>query len=265
MTEAHRHYIEKARGLVSADARFAGLAVSGSGSEEGRTDEWSDLDLVLVSYPEHQAALLGEAKAFAAALGDLLAGFTGEHVGEPRVLICLYDNPMLHIDLKFIPLADFEQRVDDPKVICERDGALSEILARTRGSYPNPDLQWIEDRFWVWVHYGAQRLGRGELLELADHLGFLRNGVLSSLLAMQHGLPARRMRRAEQDLPPEAVARLGGTLAVYERKALIDSFYALIALYRDLRETAAKPELMRHARAEARSLAYLDEVVARCG
>jgi hypothetical protein len=31
----------------------------------------------------------------------LLVGFTGEHVGEPRVLICLYGPPVLHVDLKF--------------------------------------------------------------------------------------------------------------------------------------------------------------------
>ncbi|MER7057532.1 MULTISPECIES: hypothetical protein [unclassified Streptomyces] len=33
-----------------------------------------------------------------------------------------------------------------------------------------PDLQWIEDRFWIWVHYGATKLGRGELFEVNGFL-----------------------------------------------------------------------------------------------
>ena len=34
----------------------------------------------------------------------LLAAFTGEHVGEPRLLICLYRSPLLHVDLKYVSL-----------------------------------------------------------------------------------------------------------------------------------------------------------------
>ena len=44
------------------------------------------------------------ASAFAAGLGPLLACFTGEHVGEPRLLIALYGPPPVHVDLKFVPV-----------------------------------------------------------------------------------------------------------------------------------------------------------------
>ncbi|PKL76481.1 MAG: oxalate:formate antiporter, partial [Candidatus Melainabacteria bacterium HGW-Melainabacteria-1] len=184
----HQQFATRAIRFVETDERFAGLTVGGSW-REGRLDEWSDLDLVLVAWPEQQAAILDSRMEIAHALGELLSGFTGEHIGDPRVLICLYDNPLLHVDLKFVSLPDFEVRVEDPVVLFERDNALSEILSRTTGAYPLPDLQWIEDRFWVWTHYAGLRLGRGELMELADHLSYVRNSVLGSLLLMKHGLP----------------------------------------------------------------------------
>lgn len=69
-------------------------------------DEFSDLDFVVVCDDEHQADLLRDAPAFAAELGPLLSTFTGEHVGEPRLLICLYGPPMLRVDLKFVAVTD---------------------------------------------------------------------------------------------------------------------------------------------------------------
>lgn len=69
-------------------------------------DEFSDLDLVIAVEPSHQAAVMAERMKVAASLGELLAAFTGEHLGEPRVLICLYEAPLLHVDLKFVSLDD---------------------------------------------------------------------------------------------------------------------------------------------------------------
>src|SRR3712207_4646546 len=90
---------------VRADPRLLGLTIAGSGAA-GTMDEFSDLDLVLVCADEHHAELLREAPAFAASLGPLLACFTGEHVGEPRLLIALYGPPPAHVDLKFVAARD---------------------------------------------------------------------------------------------------------------------------------------------------------------
>jgi hypothetical protein len=46
----------------------------------------------------------------ASRLGELLPSFTGEHVGEPRLLICLYNNPLLHAELKFVTPEEFKKR-----------------------------------------------------------------------------------------------------------------------------------------------------------
>jgi hypothetical protein len=123
---------------------------------------------------------MGDRHAIAASLGHLLAAFTGEHVGEPRVLICLYDNPLLHVDLKFVSLEDVCLRVEDPVVFWQRAGRVGHALIGEQAKFPAPDRRWIEDRFWVWVHYASARIGRGELFEAIDFLSFLRLNVLSA-------------------------------------------------------------------------------------
>src|SRR4051794_24456776 len=150
-------------------------------------DEFSDLDLVFVCRDGAEVDMVEEAPTFAAALGPLLAAFTGEHVGEPRLLIALYGPPLLHVDLKFVALSDLAVRVEDGVVAWERDGLVSATLAGSAAVWPAPDPQWLEDRFWVWVHYCATKIGRGELFECLDGLGMIRGLVLGPLLAVRAG------------------------------------------------------------------------------
>jgi hypothetical protein len=71
-------------------------------------DNYSDLDLILVT--KDKLADKQEMLAYAHRLGDLLSAFTGEHVGEPRLLICLYSDPLLHVDIKFLTLDELSPR-----------------------------------------------------------------------------------------------------------------------------------------------------------
>jgi hypothetical protein len=64
-------------------------------------------------------------------------------------------------------------------VLWEREGRLTTALAAGTAVYPAP--AWIEERFWIWVHYAAAKIGRGELCEVIDFLAFLRGTVLEPL------------------------------------------------------------------------------------
>src|SRR5687768_5246627 len=101
----HRRFIARALDVFRLDPRIVGVSAAGS-FLTGQMDEFSDVDLVVVTEPDQQDAVMRERPAIAGRLGRLLAGFSGEHVGEPRVFICLYDEPLLHVDLKFVSLAD---------------------------------------------------------------------------------------------------------------------------------------------------------------
>lgn len=254
------HHVEAARRAVaglSQDPRIAGVAAVGSWL--GAMDEFSDLDLVVAVYPEHEEAVRAERMAIAGSLGPLLAAFTGEHVGEPRLLICLYGPPLLHVDLKFVALGDLARRVEEPAILWQRDGALDRALAGSRAEYPQPDLQWIEDRFWIWIHYAALKIGRGELFETIDFLGFLRGRVLGPLLLARAGHTPNGVRRIEQWVPG-AVDALGQTIASHDRADCGRAVRAAVALYRDLR---GDQPITRRAEAEAEAVRFLDAQLAR--
>jgi hypothetical protein len=168
------HIVEK----IKNNPEIIGLAVGGSWITE-EMDEYSDLDLTLVTITK-QSDNKQKMIDFASSFGILLNAFTGEHVGEPRVLICLYDNPFLHVDIKFVTVEEFKIRVEDPVILWEKNNVLTEIIESTKSEWPKLDFQWIEDRFWTWIHYAALKIGRGEYFEALDFLSYLRS--ISSLL-----------------------------------------------------------------------------------
>ena len=124
--EPHRLFLERLEQLKS-DNRIMGVAVGGSLLEDSM-DEFSDLDLVIAVDPTQYSSVMKERYDIVASLGHLLSGFTGEHVGEPRVFICLYDKPLLHVDFNFVSLEDVSKRVEDPLILWEREEYLTEGL-----------------------------------------------------------------------------------------------------------------------------------------
>ena len=257
MSSVHREAANRIVEEVSQDRRIAGVAAGGSWLTA--MDEYSDLDLVVGVYPDHERAVSAERMSIAARCGPLLAAFTGEHVGEPRLLICLYGPPLLHVDLKFVALHDLKDRVEDPSVLWERDDEMSRVLAGSAGRYPQPDRQWLEDRFWIWVHYGATKVGRGELFEAIDFIAYLRSHVLGPLLLLRSQRTPNGVRRVEQ-LPPEDVAALEKTLCLHDRVSCGNALLAAIDLYRQLRQGAT---MTRRELAEQSATAYLDQVLRR--
>jgi hypothetical protein len=240
---------------TQADPRIVGLTVGGSAAT-GTMDDFSDLDFVVVCRDEHQADLLRDAPGFAAGLGPLLACFTGEHVGEPRLLIALYGPPLLHVDFKFVAQSDLAVRVEDGVVAWERDGLVTAALEKSQAAWPAPQPQWIEDRFWVWVHYCAAKIGRGELFECSDGLGMLRGLALGPLLARRAGVQPQGVRRLERIAPGEVPA-LAATIGDHTREGCADALRAAIELYRGLREGE---DVEPRSAAEAEAVAYLEDV-----
>ena len=257
MPEEHRGFLARALPAFRTFPSVCGLAAGGSFLSR-RLDRYSDLDLIVVT---EGAVALGksEREKIAAGIGPLLAAFTGEHVNEPRLTICLYGPPLLHVDLKFLPTAQLSPRVEDPVLLWDRNGDVRSALASGKAAYPYPDLQWIEDRFWIWVHYGATKLGRGELLEAVDFLGALRRLALGPLALQQGGARPDGVRRVE-DLSMSAVTDLAATVAAYDPSSCYRALFNAIALYREQRAALAAPSLVQRSEAEAEAVSYLEAV-----
>src|SRR4051794_15886991 len=147
-----RGLAEAVAAAAASDPRILGVTVGGS-AVTGTMDEFSDLDFVIVCRDEAHGEVLGEAFDFAAAVGPLLVAFVADHLGEPRLVIGLYGPPLLHVDLKFVSRSDFGARVEDGLVVWERSGELTAAMQESVALWPQPHPQWIEDRFWIWIHY----------------------------------------------------------------------------------------------------------------
>lgn len=245
----------KLTALVKEDPAVIGLAVAGSWIES-ELDDYSDLDIVLVTR-EKIGGNPGQMLAFAASVPGFISGFTGEHVGEPRLLVCLYDDPLLHVDYKFVTLAEFEERVEDPVVLFERDAALSRVMAAHPSRWPEPDPQWIEDRFWIWVHYIAGKIGRGEYFEALSNLDFIRMYVLAPLMQLKNRKKARGLRKVETRLTASDLENLKITVAKYERASLFKALDNAVSVYRGLRRKVFMPDVILREETEKKSMAYL--------
>jgi hypothetical protein len=194
---------------------------------------------------------------YAGRFGDMISAFTGEHVGEPRVLICLYDKPLLHVDIKFLTLDGFASRVENPILLIDRDNQLQKILDQTEAKFPYPDYQWIEDRFWTWMHYALLKIGRGEYLEALDFFGFLRMVVFGPLLHIKNNNLPRGVRKVESQLPTEDFNLLKGTIAEYNKTSLITALENAIALYKKLRIDLFDNDIKHNQKAEDAVMQYL--------
>lgn len=253
-----RLFAEKAAAIVAEDPGAIGLTAAGSWLTN-ELDEYSDLDLVLVTKNKvggDKQRMMEWAKKF----GKVLSAFTGEHVGEPRLLICLYDDPLLHVDIKFITLEEFAFRVEEPVILSDVYGQLEQSLQLTTAEWPMPGYQWIEDRFWVWIHYGLTKLGRGEYFEAIDFLSAIRNMVLGPLLLISQGQLPRGVRKLEKHLPESTLGQLKYTLPTYDRSSILKAIHKCVEIYRDLRSNLYGSDIQLQSETEKKVLEYYDEI-----
>ncbi|MCB0688442.1 MAG: aminoglycoside 6-adenylyltransferase [Saprospiraceae bacterium] len=253
--------IEFAKRVVAdciQDDQIVGIAAGGSWITDA-IDEFSDLDLVVVT----RNKITGDKEnmlAFASRSGELLSGFTGEHVGEPRLLICLFDNPLLHVDFKFVTIEEFKSRVETPVILLDKENQLKNALKHSSPEFPYPDYQWIEDRFWIWVHYILQKIGRGEYMEALDSLGFLRMVVFGPLLHVKNGNLPRGVRKVEMELEKHDLRQLVSTIPLYDRQSLLDKLRAAVSLYTHLREELYDREVKLQEHTRTRVMQYFEQM-----
>lgn len=234
LPETHKQLLDKIVQKLQQDPRIVGIGASGSYATD-TLDKYSDLDLVIAVKPEQFESVMDDRFAIVDSIEGKVAAFTGEHVGEPRLVIALYAPDAVHVDFKFVSLPDAAIRVDDTNVLWEQDSLLTETFKTTETKYPQPDPQWIEDRFWIWTHYATTKIARGEYFETLEFLSFIRTVVLSPLALKQANLTPSGVRKIETRLP-EFTNKLEQTVAKPARLELIHALKQCIALYLELRE-----------------------------
>lgn len=257
LPDLHRSFAEQLKLKFQSDSRIHSLLAGGS-IIHGGFDKYSDLDFVVVVDPLHYEKIMVQRRVLAGTLGHLLHAFTGEHVGEPRLLICLYGPELLHVDLKFVTLEMLTQRVEEPAVLFTRDNtALERQLAKFSAHWPDMTPEWFESRAWIWLHYAVVKLGRGELFEAIGMLSFFREQVLGAMLYRRANLPQRGVRRIEfHGIDPDGL--LTSTLATHDRDSVSIAIRMAVDAYINLRADAL-PENTADDAARRAVLAMLKE------
>lgn len=244
--------------IAEDDPSIQGLAVAGSWLTQ-ELDEFSDLDLILITN-EKVGGNKEQMMVYANKFGNLLNAFTGEHVGEPRLLICLYNDPLLHVDIKFITADELKTRVENPVLLFDRTGSLQQILDSTSYQFPHPDHQWVEDRFWTWVHYALLKTGRGEYMEAHDFLAFLRMVVVGPLLHIKNNNLPRGVRKVETTIALEDFQQLQQTLATDNKVSLLTALENAVQLYRSLRKDLFTADTTLQHQTEEAVMQYFEEI-----
>ena len=260
ITGSQQLFINKAIPVFKKDKRILGVALGGAYAR-GTMDEYSDLEFMIVVEPSVFSEVLSEKEKIAENIGNLLAAFSATHIHRPDLLICMYGDPLVHVDLNFQPLDAIGDRMVDPVIQYEQGTKLSDEYAKTQARIPKPDLQWYEDRFWIWVHYIANKIGRNELFDAIEGISFLRQQVLGPMILMKNGYPPRGVREIELACPME-IPRLVNTLAAHERKSGLKALKAATDLYIYLRGFNVSSVLRREA-AEKKALQYLNYISER--
>jgi hypothetical protein len=229
----HRDKVERACRFGMSVPEILGMAIAGSFAAGG-SDGYSDVDLRVVVEDHALETVFRHRTEMAQACGAVVAGFTGEHVGDPHLFIVLYDD-LVHVDFDFTRMSDLT--ADNKGLPClllwERTDHLSGRLADSYHPDVRAELAWIESRFWTWLWYLQAKILRGELYEALDGLQYLRSRVLFPLLAISKGLPPAGSRRAEAlvgDLGPA----FSDTVAGLDRPSLMQALTRTAELYRNL-------------------------------
>ena len=175
-------------------------------------------------------------------------------------MICLFDDPLLHVDIKFLTEGELTTRVETPVILVDKDDRLTNIFQSSRHEFPYPEYQWIEDRFWTWIHYGLLKIGRGEYFEAHDFLSWLRMVVLGPLFQIKYGAQPRGVRKLDFILSESDLSALKSTLASYDRKSLLEATKEIMSIYLRLAEGLYPSEIRRHSDVQNRVTAYFHHV-----
>jgi hypothetical protein len=112
LPRTHKELLQGIIEKLSAHSDLLGLAIGGSFVLD-QMDQFSDLDLKIIANPGEWETVREARKQIAASVGPLVSAFTAEHVGVPQMLICMYGDMLIHVDLHFIVPEQLASRPED--------------------------------------------------------------------------------------------------------------------------------------------------------
>lgn len=260
LPEKHTRFLTPFLDSIEQDNRIIGVAAIGS-LGFGDIDEYSDLDLIVVCEEAHRDDLKKNADAFAKQFGPLLSCYRGDHVGEPRLLVCFFGEPLLHVDFTFMTLDEFAvDRVQVPAILLDRDGKIETACSQVEVDFRKPNRQDIETKFWVWIFNATNKLARGDLFSALSYLGRIRKSALVPIIQENAGVTPRGFRTLQTDAP-KWFERLTQTHPKeFSQQKVARGLREVIEIYRDIRTGGNSSNIIFNTEAEKAACDFLESI-----
>ena len=261
LPEKHRQFLLPFIEAIEQDSRIIGIAAIGS-LGFGDIDEFSDLDLIVVCEDTHRDELQKNAEAFAKQFGPLLSFYRGHHVGEPRLLVCFFGEPLLHVDFTFMTLDEFAvDRVQVPAILLDREDKLRSAVARVEVDFSKPHRQSIETKFWVWIFNASCKLARGDLFSAISYIGTIRKSALIPLIQDNAGATPRGFRTLQSDAPDLYEQLIHTHPKEFSKQEVARALQAAADIYRAVRSGSDAEGINFNSEAERAACSFLNSIV----
>lgn len=253
MLASHKAALDRFTAVCQFDARIIAAALYGS-NVKGTADEYSDLDLALITTDQAFDAFIAQPDEFVSLLGDPL--FV-ETFGNPNFLfIILADGVEIELMLGSVSQPNLDTGVP-VQVLLDKQDLFS--LRSAQLAQPDPAAQAKKLRdlitwFWHDLSHFITALGRGQLWWAYGQLDILRLTCVN-LARLTHDFSDPEVGgdgywKVDQTLTDAALSPLLPTFCPMERTAMIRAANILLDFYRG----AAIPL------AQAHSIAYPAEL-----
>ncbi len=233
--------VERFRVLCQQDARVVAAFVGGS-MATATADEYSDLDLYLITADEEYAVFFDERMTFMRQLGDpvFLADFSG--FGFDMVLFIFEDG--VKGELGLAKASHFLHIHGGPyRVLVDKAGLLNGVsfpLDRVPVEEQRGCLERLIQSFWRYLFLFTGELARGRVLTSAEYLDGMRRQLVQVCRLAVDFADSGGHPPADALLPRLMVASLGRTFPHLEREEMAAAAQQAIGLFQQVARPLAQ-------------------------
>ena len=205
----HRKLISRAVKILVGDQRVKGLYLSGS----PKTDEHSDIDLMILSTKEDRESLEKDRLKIASQVGEIKAEAMAL---IPHTYVVFYHPEEIKFDYCFHAVPE-KIRPDKAEIdiVYDPAGHLHQLVEESSKKEWTIDLDHLNNRirhFYVAISYTIGKIARGELWESRDCVEWYRHQALTTFEDILAQRKRESYRRLEQKLSTEKLKFLERTI-----------------------------------------------------
>ena len=243
LPQHHQIILDRFVAACQTDERVAAAFLGGSYAQ-GINDEYSDLDLYLITTDEGYDDFFAHREAFLRQLGDLMFSEDFQEYGFD--LITFLFAAGIEGELGLGRASHFTHIHGGPyRVLLDKLGCLSGVVFPWREPAQNEQIETLRRLVsWFWhdlSHHFITPLARGQLWSAYGALEELRLSCVN-LARLRHNFQAATegYEKVEQALPVEVLAPLEATCCPRERGAMLQAAHLLAQFYQELAPSLAQ-------------------------